>query len=220
MKSVADKGPNRRAERKAATRARIIEATIRSVAASGAAGAAMGAVMNEAGISRGLVGYHFGNQGNLLVAAFERLCDDYREMLGISAGRGREEPEDAARQLHNAIIRSFRWPQELWGREYAYFGFWALARTEPKLEAVNRRMNDDVAAHLGRLLWAIARGQGHDIDERAAGHELAATMDGAWLHLTTHVPSFTPEQAITMCEQCAERLIERDWELPAAMERN
>ena len=167
--------------------------------------------MNEAGISRGLVGYHFGNQANLLVAAFERLCDDYREMLGIGPGQKPEISEDPARQLREAIVRSFRWPHGYREREYAYFGFWALARNEPKLRAVNRRMNDDVAAHLGKLLGAIAKGQEHAVDERAAGRELSATIDGAWLHLTTRVPSFTTAQAVTMCEECAQRLVERDW---------
>lgn len=215
MASVADRRPNHRELRKEATRARIIEATIRSVAANGAAGAALGAIMKEAGISRGLVGYHFGNRANLLVAAFEHFCDEYRALLGIGVGTVTPQDEDPQRQLDEAIRRCFTWPRGYREREYAYFGFWALARTEPKLRAVNRKINDDVAARLGELLTAVAHRRGHTIDAVAAGRELSATIDGAWLHLTTRVRSFTPEHAVTMCEECAERLVDRDWGLAA-----
>jgi TetR/AcrR family transcriptional regulator, transcriptional repressor of bet genes len=169
----------------------------------------MGAIMKEAGISRGLVGYHFGSQANLLVAAFDRLCDDYRERLGIGSGRNDEVGEDPEWQLIVAIRRAFTWPAGYFEREYAYFGFWALARTNPRLRAVNRRMNDQVATRLAALLEAAAVKRGRTINAAAAGRELSATIDGAWLHLTTRVAAFTPDQAVAMCTGCIERLLEQ-----------
>jgi TetR/AcrR family transcriptional repressor of bet genes len=211
MRSAQQGKPSQRAQRVLETRARIVEATIRSIAARGVAGASMGSIMRQAEISRGLVGYHFGSKGNLLVAAFQRLCDDYRSMLGIGPVQQVVVGEDAERQLHAVIGRCFEWPAEYQDRQYAWFGFWALARTEPRLRSVNRQVNDEAAAHLGTLLAAAGRKRGRIINEQLAGRELSATIDGAWLHLTTGVESLTPDQAVKMCQQCAEHLLERDW---------
>jgi TetR/AcrR family transcriptional regulator, transcriptional repressor of bet genes len=189
---------------------RIIEATVASVAAEGAAGASLRSIVRHAEVTKGLVSYHFGSRANLLVAAFERLCDDYREMLGIVAGRPPQLADDVEQQLRETIQRCFD-PRDYSERQYAYFGFWALARRQPELRAVNEKMNDEAAAYLGELLVTIAHKRGRTIDGLAAGHELSATIDGAWLHLTTEVDSFTPAQAVVMCLECAERLVERDW---------
>jgi TetR/AcrR family transcriptional repressor of bet genes len=183
-----------------------------SVAADGAAGASLRAIVNRARISRGLVGYHFGSQASLLAAAFEHLCDDYRSMLGMVSDERPEANTDAETQLQTAIRRSFEWPPHFRERQYAWFGFWALARTDPALEAANREMYDEVARHLGALLATVAARRGRMIDAQAVGHELSATIDGAWLHLTTGVDGFTTADAIAMCRRCAERLLERDWD--------
>ena len=211
MGSARQDKPSQRERRRLETKARIIEATIRSIGAQGPAGASMGSIMRQAGISRGLVGYHFGSKGNLLAAAFQRLCDDYRAMLGIGRDQQTSVGEDPERELHVVIRRCFEWPAAYQDRQYAWFGFWALARTEPDLRAVNRQINDEAAAHLGALLAAAGARRGQVVNEARAGRELAATIDGAWLHLTTGVESFTAEQAVTMCQQYAERLLERDW---------
>lgn len=200
-----------RAVRKQRTRTRIIEATIASVAADGAAGASLGALSKRAKISRGLVGYHFGTKDQLLVAAFGRLCNDFRALMGVSPD-GPVAEEDAERQLDEVIRRTFEGMAGIEeDQQYAWFGFWALARAEPVLRSMNREMYDEVARHLGRMLAIVAEKRGRVIDERRAGHALSATLDGAWLHLTTRVESFTVDDAIDMCRESAERLLERDW---------
>jgi len=181
-----------------------------SVAADGAAGASLRAIVTRARISRGLVGYHFGTQASLLAAAFERLCDGYRSMLGMVPGERPEAKTDAETQLQTAIRRSFEWPAHFRERQYAWFGFWALARTDPALTHTNRNMYDEVVQHLGKLVAAAGAQRGRIIDEQAAGHELFATIDGAWLHLTIGVEGFTADDAIATCRRCADRLLERD----------
>ncbi len=156
------------------------------------------------------MGYHFGSKADLLVAAFEQLCDGYREMLGMLSEEPTADPVEAASKLDEALRKSFVWPARFRERQYAYFGFWAMARTDAKLRMVNRRVYDEVAAYLGMLLGSIARARGRTINEKAAGLELSATIDGAWLHLTTGVDGFTREIALRICSECVARILERD----------
>jgi len=212
VEDTRQSNPGQRAERKLQTRTRIIEATIASVAADGAAGASLGAIMKRAKISRGLVGYHFGTKGQLLVAAFERLCDDFRTVIGMPPQGPPDLREDVEVQLDKIIRQTFEGMAGIEeDRQYAWFGFWALARTEPALRSLNRQLYDEVARYLGRMLASAAHKRGRCIDENAAGHELSATLDGAWLHLTTGVEDFSVDDAIEMARDCAGRLLERDW---------
>jgi TetR/AcrR family transcriptional regulator, transcriptional repressor of bet genes len=194
----------------------MLEATISSIAEHGVAGASLDVIMRRVHMSTGLVAYHFGGKPKLLAAAFERLCDSYREMLGLLPGRETDFGDDVEELLQVAIRRSFEWPRRYRERQYAWFGFWALARTEPALRAVNRQMNDEVARHLARMLSAAAAKRGGAIDERTAGRELSAVIDGAWLHLTTGADDFTQEDAVAMCRRYVSTLLERDCGVDAA----
>ncbi|MDO8211134.1 TetR/AcrR family transcriptional regulator [Conexibacter sp. CPCC 206217] len=60
-----------RSARKAATRARLLEAAARVYAARGFAGATLDDVAEEAGLTKGAVYGHFGSKDNLLVALME-----------------------------------------------------------------------------------------------------------------------------------------------------
>src|ERR1700709_1976520 len=62
-----------RSTRKAATRARLLQAAARVYAAHGFAGATLDDVAEEAGLTKGAVYGHFGSKDNLLVA----LMDEY-----------------------------------------------------------------------------------------------------------------------------------------------
>ena len=46
------------------------------------------------------MGYHFGSKADLLVAAFEQLCDGYREMLGMLSETA--DPVEAASKRSGA----------------------------------------------------------------------------------------------------------------------
>jgi AcrR family transcriptional regulator len=62
--------------------ARIVEAMRRSVAARGAAGSTFDQVAREAGVSRGLLHYHFGTKEKLLAEVVRRDAEIRLEHLG------------------------------------------------------------------------------------------------------------------------------------------
>ena len=65
--------PNKRTEQAAATRQRLLDAAARLFAQHGYAASPVAAIGEEAGISRGLVNFHFKTKENLLHAVIEQL---------------------------------------------------------------------------------------------------------------------------------------------------
>ena len=65
--------PNKRTEQAAATRQRLLDAAARLFAQNGYAASSVAAIGEEAGMSRGLVNFHFTTKANLLHAVIEQL---------------------------------------------------------------------------------------------------------------------------------------------------
>ncbi len=73
-----------RSARKAATRARLLDAAAKVYAARGFAGATLDDVAEEAGLTKGAVYGHFGSKDNLLVALMEEyLAAEIAEQVGL-----------------------------------------------------------------------------------------------------------------------------------------
>ncbi|MCW2986103.1 MAG: transcriptional regulator, TetR family [Conexibacter sp.] len=73
-----------RSARKAATRARLLQAAARVYAAHGFAGATLDDVAEEAGLTKGAVYGHFGSKDNLLVALMEEyLAAEIAEQVAL-----------------------------------------------------------------------------------------------------------------------------------------
>jgi len=195
-----------RAERKDRTRARIIEATIDSVAEHGVEGTTVSMIVERAHVSRGLAGYHFGSKSILLAVAFQSLADDYRALLGIVPDQEPAFGADVEGLLEQVIRRSLE------DKQYAWFGFWALARTDPEIRRANREVFDETSRYLGDILAALAEKRGRVIDAERAGRALSVTIEGAWLHLTVGTEGFTIEEATSVCRRHAWDLLRLDEE--------
>src|SRR5664280_1878961 len=111
-----------------AMRARLVEATISSIAQDGLAGASIEKITRRAGVSRGLVRHYFGAKSNLLAEAFQKLAQDFREMLGMDQSDPLENDRAAELRLRRSILPMFDRLTPAPDRQYAWFGFWALAR--------------------------------------------------------------------------------------------
>ena len=73
-----------RSARRAATRARLLDAAARVCAARGFAGTTLDDVAREAGLTKGAVYGHFGSKDNLLVALMEEyLASEISEQIGL-----------------------------------------------------------------------------------------------------------------------------------------
>jgi TetR/AcrR family transcriptional repressor of bet genes len=73
-------------------RQQLVEALLRVMAERGYEGASVGAVARAAGLSPGLVHYHFADKQEMLLALVEQLAGRARERLAARLARAGEEP--------------------------------------------------------------------------------------------------------------------------------
>ena len=193
--STDDAGPSGSTARGRAMRARLVEATIASIAHDGLAGASIEKITRRAGVSRGLVRHYFGAKSNLLAEAFRALAADFRGMLGMDVEDGPDGDRAAELRLRHSILPMFERLSPAPDRQYAWFGFWALARSEPQIEQLNHELYEEIVEYLGGQVADIARRRGVEVDAGAAGRGLAAMMEGAWVHSIIGVEGMTVPEA-------------------------
>ena len=188
-------------------RARLVEATISSIAQDGLAGASIEKITRRAGVSRGLVRHYFGAKSNLLAEAFQKLAQDYREMLGMDQSDSLESDRAAELRLRRSILPMFDRLTPAPDRQYAWFGFWALARSEPQIGLLNHALYEEIVAYLGGQIADVAARRGREVDAAATGRGLAAMMEGAWVHSIIGVEGMTVPEAQRLSLDYVARLL-------------
>ncbi|HST81194.1 MAG TPA: TetR/AcrR family transcriptional regulator [Kineosporiaceae bacterium] len=115
------------AERRASTRAALLQATIDCLIELGYAGTTTNEVQLRAGVSRGALTHHFASKADLLLAAMDYLYDDFNASVRSSAATlpsGEERLRPAIQMLWERFNGPlFRAAMELW----------VAARTDPEL---------------------------------------------------------------------------------------
>jgi AcrR family transcriptional regulator len=188
-------------------RAKLLEATITAISRDGVAGASIEHITQRAGVSRGLVRHYYGTKSNLLAAAFQLLADDYRTMLGMDRADEPQPGEGAASRLRAAILPAFERLEGGPSRQYAWFGFWALARSESELAQINHVLYEEIGRYLGGLIADVAAERGRVVDSAAAGRGLAAMIEGAWVHCIIGAEGVSVGEAKRLCLDYASRLL-------------
>lgn len=155
------------AERTAAMRLRLMEATIDCLVELGWSGTSTTVVSRRAGVSRGAQLHHFPSKQDLVVAAVEFLTDRRREELTKVAA---DLPEEGrTRAVLDVLAAQFVGPIF-----FAALELWVAARTDAELHRavapLERRIGRETHAHALALL---------DVDEsRGDNRELVqATLD-------------------------------------------
>jgi AcrR family transcriptional regulator len=188
-------------------RARLMDAAIASVAHDGLAGASIERITRRAGVSRGLVRHYYGTKSNLLAEAFCDLANDLRRTLGMSLVERPHDDTGADVRFCEAITLESHGLEAALDRQYAWFGFWALGRSDPRIAELIRGLYEEIVAHLGRLLADVARTRGRTIDAAAAGRALAAMVEGARVHCIIGIEGMSLQEARRLCLDWTSRLV-------------
>ncbi|MFT5042906.1 MAG: AcrR family transcriptional regulator [Hyphomicrobiaceae bacterium] len=154
------------AERRATTRALLLDSTLASLVEDGYRGATTTAVCKRAGLSQGALFAHFASKAELVAAAvselFAHLIADFRNALG-----GAAQDQDPTRAAIDALWTVFRSD-----RIAAAFEIYVAARTDAGLA---RALAPVAEAHHTNILTEAQRLFG--ANERSDRREFDATVD-------------------------------------------
>ena len=181
--------PPRKLSREA-RREQLIEATIEVLAIKGYARITMSDVANQAGLSHGLVNFHFQSKDLLLAETLTYLADEY--VQNWQAALAAAPPEPAA-QLDALIRADFRaelcTPQRL----AAWCAFWGEAQSRPLYQEKCGSNNAEYVTKLESLCTALLGPTGNA--ERVA-RAIRVASEGLWMDLVTQAEPYTVDEAL------------------------
>lgn len=199
MASTPDIGRRSQAQRSAATRDALLDATIACLVDDGYANTTTSRVAERAGVSRGAHLHHFQTRQALVAAAMERLAERRSEELLAAAEslpRGREGLQQGLDLLWSGYASPLY---------QAALDLWSHARTDPEL---HKRLVP-VERELDRQTLQVTRRLFPDLAERPDLDRLvemaAATMRGLALLDTLHPGAGRNRKQWTYCRA---RLVE------------
>lgn len=184
--------PPRRKQPRDARRVQLIEATVECLARAGFARTTMSAVAQTAGLSHGLVNFHFESKDKLFVETLRYLDTEYRAHWMAALA---DAAPDAASQLNALLDADFRPPVCTPQRLAAWGAFWGEAQTRPiyrDLIGANSQEYNDL---LESLVQRMQDDHGYPGDTRRMARVLRVLAEGVWLDMMTKSQTYGPDEA-------------------------
>lgn len=187
-------------------RIQIIEATIACIAERGYSRTTLTEVARRAGLSHGLVLFHFTSKERLLGDTLDYLSEEYRSNWQAALAAAGPAPEE---RLAALIEADFKPEVCRPGRLAAWCAFWGESQGRPLYQA-RCGAND---AHYNQVLESICAAintrHGYDAKPVRAARLLRITVEGTWLELMTMADLYSPQEALMTVWTCAAGLYPR-----------
>ena len=198
MRSASGKGETAQAVRgrkasKETRRLQLIEATIDSLAKRGYSETTMADVADGAGLSRGIVNFHFESKDKLLVATLQYMADEYSAHWRASLSKAGPE---AARQLAALVASDFDRAICTKRKLAAWCAFWGEAKSRPTYQSLCGARDAAYQNVFIDLCTTLKREGGYAFDPSATALALSAMLEGLWLRLMMGTEEVTRESAL------------------------
>jgi AcrR family transcriptional regulator len=193
--------PPRRKLPRDARRVQLIEATIEVLALRGYARTTLTEVARRAGLSHGLVNFHFETKEKLLTETLLHLAEEYRlnwvAALDAVGNRPAQKLEALIRADFNPEICT---PAKL----SAWCSFWGEAQSRPMYQercgSNDQIYNEQMEAICAELL----KEAGIDGDAARMARVLRVTTEGVWLDMMTMNEPYDRQEALATVFCCAQ----------------
>lgn len=192
-----------RTQSRDARRQQLIEATIQTIAERGYSRTTLTEVARRAGLSHGLVLFHFRSKENLLAETLSFMADEYHQNWQVAVAIHEGNP---AAQL-NALIRADFIPSICTpSRLAAWTAFWGEAQSLPVYQEICGQKDQEYSDRIERISSELLARAGRRDDPATLARILRLTQEGTWLDMTTMARPYGPEIAQETVLTCARRL--------------
>ncbi len=195
--------PNARELSKARHRAALLDAAAEAVYLHGVRGVTVDRIQEISGLSRGMIGFHFGSKENLLISMLEEMANDYTRNWRAAVDSGDINP---SRRLRGIIAADFL-PEVLNRRDITiWFAFRAEMNTRPEY----KRFVDSRETEFRSILMATCSElAANEAEAVLAANGLTALLEGMWTDFLLNPDSFSRSDATRTCIEIAKRLLSR-----------
>jgi AcrR family transcriptional regulator len=189
-----------------ARRLQLIEATIETIAAQGYAKTTLTDVARHAGLSHGLVNFHFETKEKLLTETLLYLAEEYR--LNWVTAVAVAPPTPAARL--DALFRADFDPKICTqGRLSAWCSFWGEAQSRPLYQEKCGSNDEDYIRLMEDLCGQLIDIGSYSGTASRAARVLRVTVEGVWLDLMTMSTPYDVAEAMATVYACAHAFFPR-----------
>jgi len=181
-------------------RQQVIEATIETLAAHGYARTTLTQVARTAGISHGLVLFHFDTKENLLSETLAYLAEEYRRNWTEALAAAGPAPSD---QLNAMIEADFNPRICTPARLAAWCSFWGEAQSRPLYQASCGDKDDAYTSILEDTCARLSDEGGYGRDPVHTARLIRVAIEGVWLDLMTMATPYAREEALCTVQMAA-----------------
>jgi TetR/AcrR family transcriptional regulator, transcriptional repressor of bet genes len=196
---------------RAARRAQLIEATIETLAARGYARLTLTDVARTAGLSHGLVLFHFQTKERLLAETLSFLAEEYRANWQSALAQVGKAPAD---QLNALIQADFAPAICTPSRLAAWCSFWGEAQSRPLYQAACGDKDRAYNAQLEDICQRLSDLGGYGHDAVRIARVIRVTIEGTWLDLMSGTPPpYDKDEALRTVRTCVAQCFPRHFDL-------
>ena len=187
-------------------RAQLIEATLATIAECGFSRTTLTEVARRAGLSHGLVLFHFETKDKLFAETLDYLSEEYRRNWQAALDGAGPNPE----QRLAALVEADFSPQVCQpSRLYSWCAFWGESQSRP-LYLEQCGGNDEAYSHVMEGICAEMNARyGYSVDPVRAARLIRITVEGTWLELITTINPYSQDEAKRTVWTCASVLYPR-----------
>jgi TetR/AcrR family transcriptional repressor of bet genes len=182
-------------------RQQLIEATMRVLARNGYSQTTLSNVAAEAGVSHGLVNFHFESKEKLLTATLMFMAAEYRQNWQSALAAAGDHPAQKLAALLMADFNDTIWTPE---RSACWCAFWGEVQSRPIYQQECAANDDDYISTLESICQSLIAEGGYDLDARRVARVLRFTSEGLWNDMLSMVVPYTRDEALKTLMSCAQ----------------
>jgi len=191
LESQLQSAPLSRAEGKRRSRQKLITATINSIAKHGFAETTLARVSASAGLSRGIVNFHFRSKDALFLEALKFMSREYQENWARAFD---DAGPTAADKLEAVLMVDFEPPLSNRNRIAAWYAFYGEAKSRPTyIAACTDRDRITYQAIIEFCRTIIEEGGYPNLDPERIADGFSTMGEGLWLDILISPNDSSPE---------------------------
>lgn len=182
----------------------LIESTISVLAEGGLSAFTVERIARHAGISKGLISHYFDGKDDLLAHAYEAMVADFDEIAETYF----EGSDVAPRVALNAYVDAY-FTRAAFGRTRlrAWLAVWEATAGSAVLTQIHKQRQDVFLRHLERLIAAVARQNGRNVNAPTAALMLDNMLTGLWIEWCLNPDMLSAADAIATARSFLEAQI-------------
>jgi TetR/AcrR family transcriptional repressor of bet genes len=153
----------------------------------------MADVADGAGLSRGIVNFHFESKEKLLVATLQHMYDEYAAHWRAALEKAGDDP---ASKLQALVAADFDRAICNKRKLAAWCAFWGEAKSRPTYQALSGARDQAYQGTVVSLCGLLKQDGGYDCDPESIALALSAMLEGLWLRLMMGTQDVSRETAL------------------------